>query len=148
MLTAIAVLFSTLIALAQTEPQTQPVPAAKTEKAEKKDKTDKIKHAEQRSNGAAFSGKGKGGDKDQVEKDKAKPKKDKKKKKNKGKKAKKDKKQDGSGSGADEGNPDAQTPSDKWEQKPAQEEKTPATRQAGDKSTDGSIIKKERKSRG
>lgn len=148
MLTAVAVLFSALVALAQTESQTQPVPAGKTEKMEKKDKTDKIQNAEQRSNGAAFSGKGKGGDKDQVEKgkakDKAKAKKEKKKKKDKVKKAKKNKKQGDN----DSDNPDTTAPSDKWEQKPVQNEKVPGTRQPGDKPADDTEMKKERKSRG
>jgi len=153
MLTAVAVLFSALVALAQTEPQTQPVPAGKTEKMEKKDKTDKVQNAEQRSNGAAFSGKGKGGDKDQVEKggkakDKAKAKKDKKKKKNKVKKEKKNKKQGGNGSDADDDNPDATAPSGKWEQKPASDENAPAARQPGDKPANGTEMKKERKTRG
>ncbi|MBL7798387.1 MAG: hypothetical protein JNJ90_17965 [Saprospiraceae bacterium] len=155
MLTAVAVLFSALVALAQTEPQTQPVPAGKTEKMEKKDKTDKIQNAEQRSNGAAFSGKGKGGDKDQVEKgdktkDKAKAKKDKKKRKDKVKKAKKNKKQgdNNSDSDTDTGNKEDKAPSDKWEQKPGSNEKTPGTRQPGDKPADGTEMKKERKSRG
>lgn len=154
MLTAVAVLFSTLFALAQTEPLTQPVPAGKSEKMEKKDKTDKIQNAEQRSNGAAFSGKGKGGDKDRVEKskekDKAKAKKEKKKKKDKVKKAKKNKKQgdNDSDSDTDTGNKEDKAPSDKWEQKPGSNEKTPGTRQPGDKPADGTEMKKERKSRG
>lgn len=75
-LTALVAVFATALALAQTDrkaaaPVSKTSPANKTEKVEKaqqKDKAAKIEHAEERSNGAAFSGKGKGGDKNTVDK--------------------------------------------------------------------------------
>lgn len=65
----------------KTQPTAKPTAPAK-------DKTEQMKKAEEKSDGAAYSGKGKGGEKDMVEKDK----KDKTKKAKKAKKAKKDKK--------------------------------------------------------
>ena len=56
----------TLIAVAKTWSQTDPSPATKPAK----DKTEQMQKAEEKSGGAAYSGKGKGGDKDMVEKEK------------------------------------------------------------------------------
>jgi len=94
--TLLFVLFFALFAVANTWAQTEAQPTQTTPSA--KDKTEKIKHAEEKSGGAAYSGKGKGGDKDVAEKSK----KDKTKSKSragkskKGKKGKKKVKQEGS----------------------------------------------------
>lgn len=77
MLTALVAVFAATFALAQTKPQprsnSKTSPANKTVKAqtakEKDSDAAKIEHAEERSNGAAFSGKGKGGDKNMVDKE-------------------------------------------------------------------------------
>lgn len=75
-LTAFVALMSTFIALAQTDPQPRPAASptpTKIEKVDKnksKEKSDKIEHAEKRSNGAAYSGRGKGGEKNTTEKGK------------------------------------------------------------------------------
>lgn len=80
-LTFVFALISFVKVWSQTEqPTTKPTPASK-------DKTEQMKKAEEKSDGAAFSGKGKGGDKDMVEKNKTK----KAKKAKKVKKAKKEK---------------------------------------------------------
>lgn len=75
-LTAFVALVATAVALAQTtdpQPKKATSPANKTErmeKAQQKDKTDQVRHAEERSNGAAYSGKGKGGEKGTAEREK------------------------------------------------------------------------------
>ena len=64
--TLLLIIFFALFAVANTWAQTEAQPTQTTPSA--KDKTEKIKHAEEKSDGAAYSGKGKGGDKDKVEK--------------------------------------------------------------------------------
>jgi hypothetical protein len=163
-LTALVAFLATVVALAQTDPapSTQPSPANKTakvqkaQKAQKKDKAAKVEHAEERSNGAAFSGKGKGGEKnmtDKTKKDKAKAKKkgQKNKQKNKAKKQ-------GAQNGKTYEGTDDKAPSDGsgQEQRPGGTNKekpnttTPARkqRQPGDKPTSGTEQKKDNKSRG
>lgn len=82
-----------LIAMANAWSQTEAQPTQTAPSA--KDKSEKIKHAEEKSGGAAYSGKGKGGDKDQVGKsEKVKTKS--KNKTGKSKKGKKKEKQEGS----------------------------------------------------
>lgn len=76
-----------LITFSKAWSQTEPTTTAKPKAAPTKDKTEQINKAEEKSGGAAYSGKGKGGEKDQVEKDKSK---NKEKSKSKSKKAKKD----------------------------------------------------------
>lgn len=73
--TAFVMFTAAIVAMAQTDPapKNQKKTADKSERMENAKSTkeaDKIEHAEERSGGAAFSGKGKGGDKDQVEKEK------------------------------------------------------------------------------
>lgn len=76
-LSAFLVLFAALIAIAQSDPQARPSAkpspankAAKVETAQPKADPTKVEHAEERSDGAAFSGRGKGGEKGSVEKGK------------------------------------------------------------------------------
>lgn len=82
-----------LLTVVKTWAQTDAAPATKPAK----DKTEQMKKAEEKSDGAAYSGKGKGGDKDMVEKSKKSgKKKSKKSPKNKQKdKVKEDKKAEG-----------------------------------------------------
>lgn len=160
-LTAFATLIASMIALAQTEPapSATSTPANKTERAGTAKSTkdaDKVQHAEERSKGAAFSGKGKGGDKNTVDKDK-KGKKDKKKGKKNGKskgKSKDKAKRNSNGEGNDDDNDGmkkAKKSQQPAEQKRRQErtggDKTPApttpapseqkSRKAGDKPAPG-----------
>ena len=75
-LTAFVALFAASMAIAQTDPQPRPGAGTPTpqkiERIDNKPKTakdaGKIENAEEKSNGAAYSGKGKGGDKDKVQK--------------------------------------------------------------------------------
>ncbi len=77
LLSAFAILLASFAVMAQSDPQPAPVsktsPADKSIKAEKARQTTdaaKAPRAEERSNGAAYSGKGKGGDKNTAEKEK------------------------------------------------------------------------------
>lgn len=72
-LTAFVTLIATVIALAQTDPAsnaktTRGDKTNRTEKAKSDKVADKVEHAEERSSGAAFSGKGKGANKGSVAK--------------------------------------------------------------------------------
>lgn len=163
-LTAFATLIASMIAVAQTEttPGAKTTPANKTERvgtAKTTKDADKVQHAEERSNGAAFSGKGKGGDRNTVDKDKKgkKDKKDKKKGKKHGKskgKWKDQSKHDPNREGNDDDNEDVKK--DQKARQPAEQKRkqertgggqapaptTPApsqqkSRKAGDKPTPG-----------
>lgn len=158
-LTAFVMLFAALVAMAQTDsqrPGTETSPANKTEKVHKAqsgDKADHARHAEERSNGNAFSGKGKGGDKDKVEKNgkghhKGKHK-SKGKGKNKGNKAGTGENKEQRRSQTGEQNPQ-QPRSQRPEQPQTDKESLPApkTRKPGDKPTPGTEQQKDQKSRG
>lgn len=161
-LTALAAFMATVVALAQTEPapskRTSPAnKSEKVEKAQQKDKAAKVEHAEERSNGAAYSGKGKGGEKnmaDKAKKDKAKGKKKGQKNKNKhknkakGKDAQKGKKSEDNDDKAPSDSGQEQRPGGTTQKAPTTTPTARKQRQPGDKPSPGTEQKKDDKSRG
>ncbi|MBK6932373.1 MAG: hypothetical protein IPH12_16570 [Saprospirales bacterium] len=166
-LTAFAILAASLLALAQTEPQARPTAkpnpadrAEQVESAQKKSESDKVRHAEERSKGAAYSGKGEGGRKDAAEKEKRKKGKHKGKGKGRGKGKSKEKSK-GKKKSRDYEGPDSDGDSSEGRSRPGVEEpkqpnpagkeKTPGTpkvRRPGDRPSQGTEQQKDQKTRG